>query len=1065
MLYADYLLKLFIFGLVNTALSGMTRNFEDAKAVITPVQSIYTMFGRERKPFIGNDAIYPQKPEDPAAQSGIVLSLSRQIMSLEHSDNVIPESNSKVAVSHHNTNFSKIFPRGSQIRLTRSETSKDRFTVDDGTKAYLQQNLILNGSHSESGKSFNVVIQTKELHSSPGVSELSSTVTSALTSTSTISPLEAGEEVTVVNLHSDGIITLENIIDVPTNALPTLQQFSVCTRFRLEHYSAMSSFASYYAEGEANELYFGYKHEGVISVFCCHSAVALHVQTPGPPAQLMKWNDICLVLDLKARHYHMMMNGEIWNSTIPVKKKSDETEVVKVIGGGRFVIGNDMDSLEGDFAIDQAMKGELANYVFYDSVLTPQNMKDYATCQTKVGGLEPLYQFSASWPISELKGKTSRYTAPIESVCPKKRGRHTTVHFQYKMGFSEANRWCGILKGSLEVPENDEEHEKSANLAGRFMKQCTLGAGIYWLGIYRNNSGESWRKMRNKDTLSWDKLIPATKATDAYTCAVVLSTVFKNNWSPVPCDDRICPICRFEEQPTFRLRGLCRASKFDKIYTLKNNREGDPEFLGFFLSKIHLVARQWVMKMTSNESGVYAVTDPGPLYGYPIGRRIWTIEGDECQVDKTVETLLLTLCHASEYTCDDGSCIPREQRCDQKTQCGDLSDEFNCSVIIPATSYSKDIPPPASSEDPLGITFKQEIISVKELNIAEFRVEIDACQTLTWRDFRLRFRNLEPGNFTNRVKPDEMPWVPGFNVQSEDRTIATNTEKTTVLFVQRDSPPLEKTDISTIEDDLFEGDRNTLVLMTCYSLVFSCQFNLRRYPFDTQVCSVLYLGNQFNTDIRYVIDSVEFIGNRRLLEYELTNVSSEIVKINKEMAIKVALEFKNQYAFYIGNAFMPSGLLIIICYLTFVFDLDDFQDRIMVSLTSLLVLAGFLTQTNQSVPHTAYLKFIDVWYACLIILNFTMVITQVAVEVFRLQREKKKENEAKLTVISRKPLRMFEVSDSPRRTLGHSSASALFRSLCEMDRALLINRGAIYCFPAVGLVFQILFICLAVNII
>ncbi|XP_064118061.1 uncharacterized protein LOC135223524 isoform X3 [Macrobrachium nipponense] len=947
MLYADYLLKLFIFGLVNTALSGMTRNFEDAKAVITPVQSIYTMFGRERKPFIGNDAIYPQKPEDPAAQSGIVLSLSRQIMSLEHSDNVIPESNSKVAVSHHNTNFSKIFPRGSQIRLTRSETSKDRFTVDDGTKAYLQQNLILNGSHSESGKSFNVVIQTKELHSSPGVSELSSTVTSALTSTSTISPLEAGEEVTVVNLHSDGIITLENIIDVPTNALPTLQQFSVCTRFRLEHYSAMSSFASYYAEGEANELYFGYKHEGVISVFCCHSAVALHVQTPGPPAQLMKWNDICLVLDLKARHYHMMMNGEIWNSTIPVKKKSDETEVVKVIGGGRFVIGNDMDSLEGDFAIDQAMKGELANYVFYDSVLTPQNMKDYATCQTKVGGLEPLYQFSASWPISELKGKTSRYTAPIESVCPKKRGRHTTVHFQYKMGFSEANRWCGILKGSLEVPENDEEHEKSANLAGRFMKQCTLGAGIYWLGIYRNNSGESWRKMRNKDTLSWDKLIPATKATDAYTCAVVLSTVFKNNWSPVPCDDRICPICRFEEQPTFRLRGLCRASKFDKIYTLKNNREGDPEFLGFFLSKIHLVARQWVMKMTSNESGVYAVTDPGPLYGYPIGRRIWTIEGDECQVDK----------------------------------------------------------------------------------------------------------------------PDEMPWVPGFNVQSEDRTIATNTEKTTVLFVQRDSPPLEKTDISTIEDDLFEGDRNTLVLMTCYSLVFSCQFNLRRYPFDTQVCSVLYLGNQFNTDIRYVIDSVEFIGNRRLLEYELTNVSSEIVKINKEMAIKVALEFKNQYAFYIGNAFMPSGLLIIICYLTFVFDLDDFQDRIMVSLTSLLVLAGFLTQTNQSVPHTAYLKFIDVWYACLIILNFTMVITQVAVEVFRLQREKKKENEAKLTVISRKPLRMFEVSDSPRRTLGHSSASALFRSLCEMDRALLINRGAIYCFPAVGLVFQILFICLAVNII
>ncbi|XP_066965862.1 uncharacterized protein [Macrobrachium rosenbergii] len=927
MLYADYLLKLSIFGLVNAAFSGMTSNFEDAKAVITPVQSIYKVFEGELKPFMGNDAAYPQNSEDPSVESNVVLNVSGQIMSLEHLDNIIPESKSKMVLSQSSDNFSELFPQGSQIKLTHSWTSNDRFTVGGGTKAYLQQNSTLSESHGESGESFNEVTQSKGLHPSPGLSELTSTVTSVSTSSPTISPLEAGEDVTVVNLHSDGIITLENIIDVPTNALPTLQQFSICTRFRLEHYSAMSSFASYYAEGEANELYFGYKHEGVISVFCCHSAVALHVETPGPPAQLMNWNDICLVLDLKARRYHMMMNGEVWNSTIPVKRNG-ETDVAKVIGGGRFVIGNDMDSLEGDFAIDQAMKGELANYVFYNSVLTPQNLKDYATCQTKVEGLEPLYQFSAAWPISELKGKTSRYTAPVESVCPRTRGRHVTVHFQYKMGFFEANRWCGILKGSLEVPENEEEHEKSATLAGRFMKQCTLGAGIYWLGIYRNNSGESWRKMRNKDTLSWDKLIPATKATDAYTCAVVLSTVFKNNWSPVPCDDRICPICRFEGQPTFRLRGLCRASKFDKLYTLRNDREGDPEFLGFFLSKIQLVERQWIMKMTSNESGVYAVTDPGPLYGYPIGRRKWIIEGDECQVDKTEETLLLTLCHEREYTCDDGNCIPREQRCDQKTQCSDLSDEYNCSVIILPPNYSKDIPPPASREEPLGITFKQEIISVKELNIVEFRVEIDACQTLTWRDFRLRFRNLELGNFTNRVKPDEIPWVPGFNVQSEDRTIATNTEKTTVLFVQRDSSPLEETDISTIEDELFEGDTNTLVLMTCYSLVFSCQFNLRRYPFDTQVCSVLFLGNQFNTDIRYAIDSVDFIGNRRLLEYELTNISSEIVKINKEMAIKVALEFKNQYSFYIGNAFLPSGLLIIICYLTFVFDLNDFQGTV-----------------------------------------------------------------------------------------------------------------------------------------
>ncbi|XP_068247746.1 uncharacterized protein [Palaemon carinicauda] len=873
------------------------------------------------------------------------------------------------------------------------------------------------------------------------------------------------EDVTVVDLHSDGIITLDNIIDVPTDALPTLQQFSVCTRFRLEHYSAMSSFVSYYADGEANEIYFGYKHEGVISVFCCHSVVALHVETPGPPAQLLKWNDICLAVDLKARHYFMMMNGKIWNATIPVKQKNSDTEVVKVIGGGRLVIGNDMDSLEGDFAIDQAMKGELANYLFYDSILTPQNLMDYATCQTKIEGLEPLYQFSGSWPVLELKGKTSRYTASIESVCPKVRSRHATVHFPYKMGFLEANRWCSILKGSLEVPENEEEHGKSAELAGRFMKQCTFGAGIYWLGISRDHSGEAWRKLSNKENLTWDKLIPPSKSTDAYTCAVVLSPVFKNNWSPVPCDDRICPICRFTGHPTLRMRGLCKASKFDKIYTIKNGKGGTPEFLGHFLTVIRLVNRNWYMNMTSNETGVYAVTDPGPLYGYPIGRRLWTIEGDECQVDKIEQTLLFTLCLGNEYTCDDGSCIPRQQRCDQKTQCGDLSDEKDCSVIIPPSSYSSDIPPPASRESPLEISFMQEIISVKEMNIAEFRVEIDVCETLKWKDFRLRFRNLEVGNFTNRVKPSEVPWIPEFNVQSEDRTLASTTTKSSVLFVQRDSNPLQENDTSTIEDEIFEGDRNTLVLMTCYTLAFSCQFNLRRYPFDTQFCSVIFLGNQFNTNLKYIIDSVDFIGNRRLLEYEITNVTSEIVKINREMAIKVGLEFKNQYAFYIGNAFIPSGLLIIICYLTFLFDLDDFQDRIMVSLTSLLVLTGLLTQTNQAVPHTAYMKYIDVWYACLIIFDFCMVVTLVVVEVYRLRGKNKVDTILHMKVGSRKPLRMFEVSSNSWRFPKHISSMKLFQSLMEMDRDFLINRGAIFFFPAVGLTFQILFISLALSFI
>ncbi|WP_348226270.1 hypothetical protein, partial [Salmonella enterica] len=68
---------------------------------------------------------------------------------LEHLDNIIPESKSKMVLSQSSDNFSELFPQGSQIKLTRSGTSNDRFTVGGGTKAYLQQNSTLSESHGE----------------------------------------------------------------------------------------------------------------------------------------------------------------------------------------------------------------------------------------------------------------------------------------------------------------------------------------------------------------------------------------------------------------------------------------------------------------------------------------------------------------------------------------------------------------------------------------------------------------------------------------------------------------------------------------------------------------------------------------------------------------------------------------------------------------------------------------------------------------------------------------------------------------------------------------------------
>lgn len=61
------------------------------------------------------------------------------------------------------------------------------------------------------------------------------------------------------------------------------------------------------------------------------------------------------------------------------------------------------------------------------------------------------------------------------------------------------------------------------------------------------------------------------------------------------------------------------------------------------------------------------------------------------------------------------------------------------------------------------------------------------------------------------------------------------------------------------------------------------------------------------------------------------------------------------------------------------------QNRIMVSLTSQLVLASFFSQGSLTIPKTSYLKLIDVWYVSLISQVFVVIVSLVLIEVLRLR--------------------------------------------------------------------------------
>ncbi|XP_042873006.1 acetylcholine-gated chloride channel subunit acc-1-like [Penaeus japonicus] len=86
------------------------------------------------------------------------------------------------------------------------------------------------------------------------------------------------------------------------------------------------------------------------------------------------------------------------------------------------------------------------------------------------------------------------------------------------------------------------------------------------------------------------------------------------------------------------------------------------------------------------------------------------------------------------------------------------------------------------------------------------------------------------------------------------------------------------------------------------------------------------------------------------------------------------------YATQLVTIFVPTTLINLISFATFCFKWFDFQNRIMVSLTALLVLSTLFAQISDSLPKTSYFKLIDIWFFGSILFSFVIIIIHTLVE-------------------------------------------------------------------------------------
>ena len=72
---------------------------------------------------------------------------------------------------------------------------------------------------------------------------------------------------------------------------------------------------------------------------------------------------------------------------------------------------------------------------------------------------------------------------------------------------------------------------------------------------------------------------------------------------------------------------------------------------------------------------------------FPVGRNVWR----SCSSHESVELSLTQCSLGTEFTCNDGTCIPLSYKCDMFPDCSEGEDEEDCNPLVLPSNYQRQV--------------------------------------------------------------------------------------------------------------------------------------------------------------------------------------------------------------------------------------------------------------------------------------------------------------------------------------------------------------------------------------
>ncbi|XP_042215570.1 uncharacterized protein LOC121861721 [Homarus americanus] len=622
----------------------------------------------------------------------------------------------------------------------------------------------------------------------------------------------------------------------------------------------------------------------------------------------------------------------------------------------------------------EIIQGDITQVSFWDRLLLPEEIEDLARCRALGRG----NVFSLDTATLELFGPIKETSLALSELC---RQPPRYVVLPEGRTFSESLHKCRFFGASMAVAMSDRDNNLLFSHLQPFVDVCGNNYWKMWMGLTDEVTEGVWVNVNTEEPVNYVAIEAGDPDGGIFdNCMAMKPNGF---WGGELCRMKKCGSCTLLPSTFLYLRGLCFDDGYQTRFRLDGYIDSRPFFRGFYDQSVMWSGESetWFIINTENNQSL-AWTRLEDTQEYPLGQHEWIFNSTVCDNNPgDAVNISLSICNSGQFMCLNGECISHHLRCNLRHDCADGSDEDNCGVVMVNSAYRWYLPPSGPNRSALVVIPSITLTRFTNIDDVNMVISLEFYLTLQWRDDRLTFKHLRADKETVLYKEDvKKIWKPEYLIMNLDSGQVKLLSTAMSITTAKNASNPYYNDVDT--DLVYPGEANVIALTEHYIASFSCGFDLYAYPFDTQACSLdLELLSIYDKYVQFKVDegTVSYNGPGFLSRYAIRNL--QFGEASRERQLYVVFELRRRKGMTVLSTFVPSVLLLLVSWATLFVKLDALNVRAIMSLTTLLVLYTLFSNLSSSLPTTATIKLIDIWFFFIIFLLFFNIIVHIFVNI------------------------------------------------------------------------------------